>query len=67
MTSFISSVEKSVNPFHALAVLFPLIFQSNLFIALEAKWLTNPGKGIAIIVRAFLQKLANQVPKDPPD
>ena len=67
MTSFISSIEKNVNPFHALAVLFPLIFQSNLFIALEAKLLTNPGKGITIIVRAFLPKLANQVPKDPPD
>ena len=50
--SFISSFEvNKVNP-------FPLIFLSNLVIALEVKLLTNPGKlslakGIAIFVSAL--------------
>ena len=43
--SFISSFEiNKVNRFPALTVLFPLIFLSNLFIAFEDKFLTNPGK-----------------------
>ena len=47
---------------------FPFIFLSSLFIALEVKLLTNPGKlslakGIAIFVSAFFPKL----PKDPLD
>ena len=51
---------------------FPLIFLSNLFIALKVKLLTNPGKlslakGIAISFSAFFPKLPNQQPKDPPD
>ena len=33
-----------VNPFPVLTAPFPLIFLSNLFIAFEAKLLTNPGK-----------------------
>ena len=33
-----------VSPFPALIAPFPLIFLSNLFIAFEAKLLTNPGK-----------------------
>ena len=33
-----------VNPFPALIAPFPLIFLSNLFVAFEAKLLTNPGK-----------------------
>ena len=71
--SFISSFEiKKVNLFHALPAPFPLIFLSNLFIALEFKLLTNPGKlslakGIAIFVSAFFPKLPNRQPKDPPD
>ena len=57
--SFISSFEISkVNPFPALTAPFPLIFLSNLFIAFEAKLLTNPGqlslaKGIARCVITF--------------
>ena len=43
--SFISSFQiNKVNPFPALTPPFPLIFLSNLFIAFEAKLLTNPGK-----------------------
>ena len=43
--SFISSFEiYKVNPFPALAALFPFIFLSNLFITLEVKLLINPGK-----------------------
>ena len=33
-----------VNPFPALTAPFPLILLSNLFIGLEVKLLTNPGK-----------------------
>ena len=71
--SFISSFEiNKVNPFPTLTAPFPLIFLSNLLIALEVKWLTNPGKlsldkGIATFVSAFFPKLAKQEPKDPPD
>ena len=71
--SFISSFEiNKVNPFPTLTVPFPLIFLSNLLIALEVKLLTNPGKlsldkGIATFVSAFFPKLANQEQKDPPD
>ena len=73
ITSFISSFEiNKVNPFLAWTALFPLIFLSNLFIALEVKLLTNPGKsslvkGIAIFVNDFFPKLPRQEPKDPPD
>ena len=60
------------NPLPALTAPFPLIFLSNLFIALEVKLLTNWGKlshakGVAIFVSAFLPKLSNQEPKNPPD
>ena len=71
--SFISSFEiNKVNLFPALTVPFPLIFLSNLFIAIEVKLLTNPGKlplakGIAIFVSASFLKLRNEKPKDPPD
>ena len=57
--SFISSFKvNTVNPFPACTAPFPLIFLSNLFIAFEAKLLTNPGKlslakGIARSVSAF--------------
>ena len=57
--SLISSFEMDkVNPFHVLTAPFPINFLSNLFIALEVKLLTNPGKlplakGIATFVRAF--------------
>ena len=52
-----------------MAALLPLIFLSNLFIAFEAKFLTNSGKlslakRIVIFVSAFLHKLPNQQPKD---
>ena len=47
-----------VNHFPALTAPFPLIFHSNLFIALESILLTNPGKlylakRIATFVSAF--------------
>ena len=43
--SFVSSFEiNKVNPFPALTAPFSLIFLSNLFIAFEAKLLTNLGK-----------------------
>ena len=43
--SFIPPFEiNKVNPFPALSFPFPLIFLSGLFIAFEAKLLTNPGK-----------------------
>ena len=59
--SFISSFEiNKVNPFLALTIRFPLIFLSSLFIAFEAKLLTNPGKRTATFVSAFLPKLAKQ-------
>ena len=58
--------------FPTLAAPFPLIFVSNLFIAIEVKLLTNPGKlslatGIATFVSAVFPELANQEPIDPPD
>ena len=61
-----------VNLFFSSDSSFSLIFLSNLFIAFQAKLLTNPGtsslaKGIARSVSAFLPKLPNQEPKDPPD
>ena len=61
-----------VNSFPALTAPFPLIFLPNLFIAFEVISLTNPGtlylaKGIATFLSAFLPKLPNQNPKDPPD
>ena len=68
--SFISSFEiNKVNPFSALTVPIPLIFLSNLFIAVEVKFLTNPGKfslakGIAIFVNALFPKVPNQEPKN---
>ena len=69
--SFISSFEiNKANPFPALTTSFPLIYLSNLFIALEVELFTNPGKlslpkGIAIFGSAIFPKLANQKPKDP--
>ena len=65
VVSFISSFKiNNVNLFPALTAPFPLIFLSNLFIALEVKLLTNPGKlsltkGIATFVSALFPKLAN--------
>ena len=59
LTSFISSFEiDKANPFSALTPSFPRIFLSNLFIALEFKLVTNPGKlyltkGIATFPSAF--------------
>ena len=70
---FISSFKiNKVNPFPALTAPFPLTFLANLFIALEVKLLTNPGKfslakGKATFVSAFFLKLPNQKPKDPLD
>ena len=51
---------------------FLLIFLSDLFIALEVKLLTNPGKlylakGIVTFFSTCFPKLPNQEPKDPPD
>ena len=48
------------------------IFLSNLFIGFEIKLLTNSGElslatGIGMFVSAFLPKLPNQEPKDPPN
>ena len=71
--SFISSFDiNDINHFSPLTAPFPLIFLSNLFIALEVKLLTNWGKlshakGVAIFVSAFFPKLPNQEPKNPPD
>ena len=68
---FISSFKiNTVNLFPALTVLFPLIFLSSLFIALEIKFITNRGKlsvakGIAISASAFFPKLASRESKDP--
>ena len=50
-----------VNLFLALTAPFPLIFLSTLFIAIEVKLLTNPGKlspakVIAVFVIAFFHK-----------
>ena len=67
---FISSFKiNTVNLFPALTVLVPLIFLSNLFIALEIKFVTNRGKlsiakGIAIFASAFFPKLASRESKD---
>ena len=69
--SFMFSFEiNKVNTFHALTVLLPLVFLSNFFIAFKTKLLTNLSKlslaeEIAIVVSAFLPKLANQKPNDP--
>ena len=57
--SFISSFEI---PFFALATHLPLIFLSNFFIAVEAKYATNPGKlspakGVARSAITFSPKL----------
>ena len=71
--SFISSLEiNKVNLFPSLTAPFPLIFMSNLFIALTIKLLSYPSKlslakGIAIFVSAFLPKLPNQELRKPPD
>ena len=68
---FISSFKiNTVNLFPAPTVLVPLIFLSNLFIALEIKFVTNRGKlsvakGIAIFASAFFPKLASRESKDP--
>ena len=70
--SFKSSFEiNKANPFPALTTSFSLIFLSNLFIALEVKLLTNPGKlslakEIATFICTFFPKLPKQEPKDPP-
>ena len=67
--SFMSLFEiNKVNIIPALTAPFPLMFLSNLFIALEVKLITNPGKvslakGILIFVSAFFPKLPNQEPK----
>ena len=59
MISYVSSFKiNKVNPFLALTASFPLIFLSRLFIALEVKLLTYPGKlsldkGITIFISAF--------------
>ena len=59
LISIISSFQiNKVNPFPALTASFRLILLSNLFIAFEAKLLTNPGKsslgkGIVTIIGAF--------------
>ena len=71
--SFTSSFEiNKVNLFPAFRAPFSLIFLANLFIAFEAKLLTNPGKlslakAIATIARAFLLKLPSQEARDLPD
>ena len=71
--SFISPIEiNKVNPLPTLTAPFALIFISNLFIAFEDKFHTNPSKlslakGKETFVTAFLLKLASQEPKDPPD
>ena len=64
IVSFIYLTEiNKVNPFPSLTTHFPLIFLSNVFIALEVKLLINPGKlslakGIATFASAFfLNKL----------
>ena len=68
---FISSFEiNKKNLFPALTVLFTLIFVSNLFVAFEAKLLTNigelsPTKGIAIFVSAFIPNLVSQNQRNP--
>ena len=73
LMSFIASSEiNKVNSCPALTAPFPLIFLSNLFTAFEAQFVTNPGKlslakGITTSATAFLPKLANPEPKDPPD
>ena len=61
-----------INTFRAPTVLFPLIFLANLFIAFDAKLLTNRGnlslcKRKATFVSAFSPTLTNQESKDPLD
>ena len=61
-----------VSFFPTLTATFLLIFLSSLFIALEVKLLTNPGrlslaKWIGIFANAFLPKLPNKKPKDQHD
>ena len=59
LTKLISPFKiNEVNPFPALASPFPIIFLSNLFLALEVKLLPNSGKlslakGIATFVSVF--------------
>ena len=71
--SFISLFEiNNVNNFTALTAPFPLIFLSNLFVALICKFLTNPtklslAKGIPMLVSGFFPKLPNHGPNNPPD
>ena len=73
MISFIYSFEiNKVNLLPTQTAPFPLTFISSLFIALEIKLLTNPGKlylvkGIVMFVSAFFPTLPNQEPKDPPN
>ena len=70
--SFISSFEiNKVNPFSVLTAPFPFMFLSTLFIAFEAKLLTNTdklslAKEIVRSVSAFLAKFPKEEPKDPP-
>ena len=45
-------------------ITFPFVFLSTLFIAFDAKLLTNAGKETATFVSAFSPKLANEEPKD---
>ena len=59
LISFMSSFEiNKINPLPSLTDIFPHFILSNLFIAFEAKLLTNPGKlsvakAIATFVSAF--------------
>ena len=70
--SFISSFEiNKVNPFPALTAPFPLMFLSILFIAFEAKLLTNTNKlslakEIVRSVSGFSAKFPKEEPKDLP-
>ena len=63
--SLMPSFEKNrVNFFPALTDLYPRIFLSNLFIAVEVKLLTNPSKlsqtkGIATFASVSLPQFAN--------
>ena len=69
---FISSFEiNQINIFPARTPPFPLIFLSNLFIAFEAKLITNPrklslAKGIVTFVSDFFSKLIKEEQRDPP-
>ena len=70
---FICSFDKKYSKFFSSSdSSFSTYFLVKLFIALEVKFLTNPGKlslakGIAILFSAFLPKLNNEEPKDLPD